>query len=302
MGGHVALGAVQLFFGLFPVLGLAAMVRDEGFSPWALATWRIVTGAVALGLLAFIRHRREARPSLADLAKLALLAVLGISLNQGLFLSGLARSTAINAGLLICLIPVFTFLVAALFRLEAFSLRRGVGVAIALLSALPLFLTRGADLAAEHASGNLLMAANGLCYAFYLVFSRPLTIKYPPLVVIAWVYVLSLPWLPLFIARGPLGPALPSAEVWAAFAYVMVFPTVLAYLLNMIALSRLPASTTAFYIFAQPFITAVAAWFILKERLQPELIPAAVGLLVGLVLVVRPGPRGKAKQPQERLA
>jgi drug/metabolite transporter (DMT)-like permease len=77
--------------------------------------------------------------------------------------------------------------------------------------------------------------------------------------------------------------------VWAAFAYVLIFPTVLAYLLNMIALSRLPASTTAFYIFVQPFITAIAAWFVLGERLEVGLIPAAAGMLIGLALVVRPG-------------
>jgi drug/metabolite transporter (DMT)-like permease len=223
------------------------------------------------------------------LLQLAGLSVLGILLNQGLFLMGLARSTAINAGLLICLIPVFTFLVAALFGLESFSARRGTGVVIALISALPLFLARGASLGEGHATGNLLLAGNSLCYAVDLVFSRPLTLRHPPLVVIAWVYLLSVPWLPLFATQGPLGPALPSPEVWAAFAYVLIFPTVLAYLLNMIALSRLPASTTAFYIFVQPFITAIAAWFVLGERLEVGLIPAAAGMLIGLALVVRPG-------------
>jgi len=298
--GHLALAAVQVFFGLFPVLGLAAMTPEEGFSPWALAVWRIVTGSAALGLLALGLHRKRALVSGPDLARLAVLALLGITLNQGLFLTGLARSTAINAGLLICLIPVFTFLVAALFRLEAFSWRRGSGVVIALLSALPLFLSRGADLAAEHATGNLLMAGNALCYAIYLVFSRPLTTKYPPLVVIAWVYVLSLPWLPLFAAQAPLGPAVPSPAVWGAFAYVVIFPTVLAYLLNMIALSRLPASTTAFYVFAQPFITALAAWWILGEELEMELVPAAAGLFLGMALVLRRERPGSAPGARSR--
>ena len=72
-----------------------------------------------------------------------------------------------------------------------------------------------------------------------------------------------------------------------------------AYLLNAFALGRVRASTTAFYIFAQPFITAVAAWWVLGERLEPELIPAALGLLVGLALVVRPGRRARPSRSRD---
>ncbi|MEZ6014072.1 MAG: DMT family transporter [Planctomycetota bacterium] len=284
--------AVQVFFGLFPVVGRVVMAPGRGLTPWALATWRIGFGALALGALALVVHRGRAWPGWRDLRALALFAVLGVVLNQGLFLAGLARSTAMNAALLICLIPVFTFTVAALARREAFSLRRGLGVVIALVAALPLLVGRGASLTREHALGNLLLVLNMVCYALYLVFSKPLLRRHPPLVVIAWVYVLSVPWLPLFAFQDPLTPVTPTPGLWWALAYVLVFPTVLAYLLNMFALSRLQASTTAFYVFAQPFVTALAAWFFLHERLDPKLLPAAGGLLLGLALVVKPGGTG----------
>lgn len=290
--GHLALGLVQVFFGLFPVVGRAAMEPGRGFSPWALATWRIGFGAASLGLLAVLVYGRRAWPGRRDLAWLALHAITGVVLNQGLFLAGLARSTAMNTALLICLIPVFTFTVAALTRREAFSQRRALGVVVALVAAMPLLLGRGASLTAEHAFGNLLLVGNMVSYAVYLVFSKRLLTRHPPLVVIAWVYALSVPWLPLFALQDPLGPAVSEPGVWWALAYVLVFPTVLAYLLNMFALSRLAASTTAFYIFAQPFVTALAAWFFLRERLDAELVPAALGLLVGLALVVKPGGTG----------
>lgn len=286
--GHLALAAVQLFFGLFPVLGRYVMAPGEGLTPWALATWRIGFGALALGATAVAVHRRAVWPGARDFALLTLFALLGIVVNQGLFLAGLARTTAMNTGLLICLIPVFTFTVAAMAGRERFSPRRAVGVVIALVAALPLVLGRGVSLAPEHALGNLMLVGNMVSYAFYLVFSKPLTQRHPPLVVIAWVYVLSLPWLPLFALQGPLLPARPSAELWWALAAVLVFPTTLAYLLNMFALSRLAASTTAFYVFAQPFVTAIAARLVLDERLAPGLLPAAIGLFVGLALVVRP--------------
>ena len=68
-----ALAAVQLCFGLFPVFGRLAMDPEAGFSPFAVATWRIGVGAVCLFLLAFsiygrraIRAARTSRPSPAS--------------------------------------------------------------------------------------------------------------------------------------------------------------------------------------------------------------------------------------------
>lgn len=288
--GLIALGAVQLCFGLFPVFGGMAMNAESGFAPFAVACWRIAVGSVVLLSLSLALFGRRAIPSRADLLPLAFFALLGIVLNQGLFLVGLQRSTPMNAGLVICLIPVFAYTVAVIGRRETFHRRRALGVLVALAGAVPLFAARGADLGAEHAFGNLLMAGNALCYAVYLVYSKPLLRRMPPLVLVTWVYVLSLPWLPLFAWGTDLVPASASPAAWWSLAYVIVFPTVLAYALNTYALARVEASTTAFFVFAQPVITALAAWILLQEVPTPALGLAAIGLFIGMALVVkRPG-------------
>lgn len=285
--GLFALGAVQLCFGLFPVFGRLAMDPETGFAPFAVACWRIGIGSVVLLALCFALFGRRTIPSRSDLLPLAFFGFLGIVLNQGLFLVGLQRSTPMNAGLVICLIPVFAYSVAVLGKRETFHSRRALGVVVALAGAVPLFLARGADLGAEHAFGNLLMAGNALCYAIYLVYSKPLLKRMPPLVLVAWVYVLSLPWLPLFAWGTDLVPSTASSGAWWSLAYVIVFPTVLAYGLNTYALARVEASTTAFFVFAQPVITALAAWIVLKEVPTPALGLAATGLFIGMALVVR---------------
>ena len=135
--GLLALALVQVCFGLFPVFGRVAM---DGFSPFAVAAWRIGIGSAVLLPLALLAHGRRALPTeRRDWATLAFFAFLGIVLNQGLFLVGLERSTPMNAGLVICLIPVFAYGVAVLGRRERFVGVRALGVAIALAGALPLF-------------------------------------------------------------------------------------------------------------------------------------------------------------------
>lgn len=293
--GLLALAAVQLCFGLFPVFGALAMDAATGFSPFAVATWRIGVGAVVLMAMAVALFGRRALPSRRDLPTLLGFAVLGIVLNQGLFLEGLQRSTPMNAGLVICLIPVFTYAVAVVLGKEALRGLRVLGVAVALGGAVPLFFSSGGDLSSEHAFGNLLMAGNALCYAVYLVLSKPLLRRMPPLVLVAWIYVLSVPFLPFFFVGESLLPEAASRGAWLSLAYVLVFPTILAYALNSYALARVEASTTAFFVFAQPIITAVAAAALLAERPTPELGLAALGLFTGMALVVkRPAPRPAA--------
>ena len=285
--GLIALAAVQLCFGFFPVFGGLAMDPATGFSPFAVATWRIGVGAVFLMALCLALFRGRAIPARADVLPLAFFAFLGIVVNQGLFLVGLQKSTPMNAGLVICLIPVFAYAVAVVGGKEKLARRRVLGVAIALAGSVPLFLSRGADLSASHAAGNLMMAGNALCYAFYLVYSKPLLTRMPALVLVAWIYVLSLPWLPLFAMGEDLAPAAATEGAWLSLAYVVVFPTIVAYALNSYALARVEASTTAFFVFAQPVITAMAAWGILRERPTPALGLAALGLFLGMALVIR---------------
>ena len=60
--GHLALVAVQLLFGVFPVFGRVAMDPERGFAPFAVAAGRIGFGAVVFGLLAVAVHGRGAWP------------------------------------------------------------------------------------------------------------------------------------------------------------------------------------------------------------------------------------------------
>ena len=285
--GHAALLVVQVLFGLFPVFGTMAFAPG-GFEPLGVASWRLLTGALVLGGLAFHVHGRAMLPARADLPRLALCGFFGIALNQGLYLTGLQRSTAANAGLIICLIPVFTFAIAALSGQERFSARRAIGMGVAFLGLLPLFFGRGASLLDEHALGNALIAANAVAYAVYLVISKPLVRRYPPLVVIGWAYLLSLPYVPFFLSAASMRPADPTqAAVWWSLAYVLAFPTVIAYLLNIFALGRVRASTTAFYIYLQPLLAIGASWWLLDERLSSQMGWASAGLFLAVFLISR---------------
>ena len=288
VAGHAALAAVQVAFGLFPVFGMLAF-RPGGFSPLSVGAWRILVGSLAIGALAAWRYGRRSVPRARDLPLLFLCAMLGVAVNQGLYLVGLSRSTPMNAGLVMSLIPVFTFVIAALVRQEAFRPVRALGVVVALGGTMPLLFEHGLRNLGTYGVGNLLMVANALSYSTFLVLSKRLTRAYPAIVITAWSYLLSLVAVPVFALGQRMVPAAaPSA--WWSLAYILVVPTVVAYVLNMFALARVRASTVAVYVYSQPIIAGLASWVAFGERPTHAMLAAAPTLFLGIWLVGRRPP------------
>lgn len=286
LAGHLALAFVQTCFGLFPIFGKLAF-EAGAFTPSSITAWRMLFGAASLLAVAFALHGRAALPKLSDLPILLLGSFLGVTANMALYLEGLSRSTATNAGLMMCLIPVYTFAIAAAAKQERFEASRAAGVLVALLGASMLYWAERPELARAHGVGNLLMALNTLSYAGYLVLTRPLFRRYPPIVLIAWVFALSVPFVPFFMRGEIMVPAAASARAWGSLAFILLFPTSIAYFLNAFALSRLRASTTAMYVYVQPLITGVAGALILGEELSRGVVVSSVLVFAGIWLVAR---------------
>jgi drug/metabolite transporter (DMT)-like permease len=292
--GLVALVVVQVCFGVFPVLVKLAQDGGNGFTTRSLASWRITVGALVLGAFAVLRHGRACLPRRSDLGRLFVCALLGIVANQLLALEGAARASAAKTGILFTLIPVFTYTVAAAVKQETLTRRRSAGIAVALVGAVLLILGRGGNpgYAPDPIGGSLMLVANCFAYAVYLVLARRLLDHLPTLVVIAWVFVLSLWVPPLLVATGDastMWPETVSGDAWIGFGGLLVFTTVLAYLLNTYALARVSASTTAVFIYLQPLISVGAAVLMLGERPGSSAAVATALLFAGIWLVVRRG-------------
>ncbi|MEO8196268.1 MAG: DMT family transporter [Thermoanaerobaculia bacterium] len=280
----IALLIVQVIFATLHVVGKVVLAEIPAL---AFAASRVLIAAPLLAVMAW-RHDRVI-PTGRDWRALAVLGLLGIFANQVLYLVGLRFTTATNAAILMPSIPVFTVAAAALLGAERLTARRVAGVALAAVGALVLLDPARIELGEKTSLGNLLVAGNCLCYAFYLVLLRPLFARLPWRTVVAGSFVtggaatllVSLPTL----ARVDW-PEVHGAT-WLALAYVGVFPTFGTYALNTWAVRRSSPSVAAAFTTLQPMFTAVLAAFFLHERFG-WLQAAGFGLIVaGLVIVSR---------------
>ena len=284
-GPHIALIAVQIMFATWPVLGKIALRTLPSLS---LVAFRVFGAAVALSAIG-AATRKVGAIARSDWGLLILCTLLGIVFNQWLFVKGLSLTTAVNATLLGTTIPVFTLLVSIILGNDTASWRRITGILVAAAGVIYLIGPEHADL--SHGAGDLLIISNSLFYGTYIAISKRLVDRYNALTVITWIFILgSLPTLPVGVMSfAKVSVRDVPAIVWLSVAYIVLVATVVCYYLNSWALTRVPPSTVAVYIYLQPLIAFVLAPLLLGETVSPRVLVAAVLVFAGVAIVTRRG-------------
>jgi len=289
---HAALVTVQVGFGGFPVAGKVVLAHVP---PLGLAAFRVLVAAPVLLLLARrVEGPQRVRPLLP---RLALLGLVGVAANQILFIVGLRLTTATHAAILMPTIPVFAAAVGALLGVERVGAARALGIGLAVGGALVMLDPTRLAGAGDVWRGDVLILANCVSYAIYLVLLRPVLRQVPPLTATAWVFVLG---GVLVVAAGApdlaqVRPGDLPQEAWWGLAYIALWPTVLNYALNTWSVGRSSPSLAATYITLQPVVAALVGAWLLGERPGVEEAAGFALIVAGLVAVSRrrlPAPGG----------
>lgn len=280
---HVALVVVQIAFAAGAVEGKLALgsasAGGAGVDPVALAMARMAGGT--LFFQAFARATGQLRPVRgADHKRIAGLAVLGVVLNQTLFLLGLRITTAFAAALLGATIPVFAAALAVVFRIERPRAQTGVGLVLAIGGVLWLTGIGSLDY------GAIAIALNCLSYALYIVLSKRVIERLGSLTVVTWLFT----WGALIMAPAGAWPLACGVVAWSTKAWLFVGffvagPTVVAYLLNAWAIGRASPTLVTVYIYLQPVFAALMQWIQLGEPIGSRALGATALILAGVAVV-----------------
>ena len=282
---HLAIIGANILFGLN--YSVAKGVMPNYLQPAGFTLLRVVAALVLFFSLNFFRMKRD-RILREDWPRVIAAGLLGVAINQLMFLTGLRYTSPIDSAIIMTLNPVLVMLIASLAIGEKITPLRVVGIVVGATGALMIIASRGAvSFSSEYFLGNLLTFGNALAYAGYLVVVKPLMVKYKPVVVMQNVFLVGL------IAVLPFGvPDLIQTNwhtippsIYAAIAFVLIGPTFLAYLFNTYGLQYVRATTVSIYIYSQPVIATLVAVVVGQDGLSTLKIVAAILVFVGVYLV-----------------
>jgi drug/metabolite transporter (DMT)-like permease len=269
---------------LFTANYIISKLGMKEFSPLAFAWLRVAGSAIVLWAIA----RGETIPR-ESRGRVALFALLGVALNQTLFLSGLAFTTVGIAAILVTSIPVFAVATAISLGRERATASRIGGIALAGAGALLVVGGEGFHGTGRSLLGAVMILANCFAYALYLVISKPDMAHLSARAVVARMFAIgSLLMLP--VAAVPLWReewAAISPRAWIALGLVILGPTVAAYLLQAWALRHADSSVVASYTYVQPVLATLLGAVFFGEQIRPVVIVAGLMIFAGVGMTSR---------------
>lgn len=269
---------------------------------WALnnSLAKIAAAAIPSVLLAGIRTILAAllilpiflwrRPAIRrqDIWKLAALGVLGVGLNQFMFVVGVARTAVTHAGLVIPTAPILILILAAVLGTEKITAQKWIGMGLAFSGILVLQLSKQSTPGAT-LFGDALVFIGILSFASYIVFGKRVTANYDGIAVNSIAYIASaLLVLPLTIsrARGFDFSTVP-ATAWGALFYMAAFSSITGYMVYYYVLTHMNPSRISQFSYFQPIMTTSLAVIILGEPVTFALLVSGVLVLAGVWVAER---------------
>lgn len=267
---------------------VADRVVDE-FTPLEL-TWLRWVGAVPILLvLAWWLEKPRWQDALREWPLHLLQAVLGM-VGYTLFLyAALDTTSPVTASVITALNPAVIALAAVIFLGERIRKLGALGILISFAGVLIVVLGRdGLATGLVFVPGDLLMVGAISVWTAYVIVSR--RVKSPPITATAIQASMSaVVLIPVVLIVGlPLLETSPSEEAWWGLAWIIVFPSALAYLFWNIAVGNLGPSRTGVFLNLLPVFTALIA-LAFGDVITIGQVVGGIVVLAGVYVTTRPG-------------
>lgn len=283
---------LPLYIGLFCLLWSFAFVAGKiGVTycpPLILLAARFsLAGILILGISA--ARRQSWSLSLRDTCVFAALGVANNGLYLGLGYTGLQTVSAGLGGLIVSANPVFTAGLAAVLLGEQLTLRKVAGLLLGILG-VAFIVWHRISVGTDSLHGVLFTLASLAAIVVGTILFKLLAPKGS-----LWIgngvqnLAGGIVLLPFAFTLADVRDIVPNAHLVAAFTFLTLGGSILAYLLWFHLLKVCGATAASAYHFLMPPLGILFAWMVLGEHVELKDMIGIVPVALGIYLVTRPG-------------
>jgi drug/metabolite transporter (DMT)-like permease len=270
---------------------IATKVALQDISPITIVWLRFLMGVVILGVAVILR-RQFTLPDRKEWGYFALLGFLGITFHQWLQSNGLQTSEAGTTAWIVATTPVFMALLGWFLLKESLGWIKNLGILLAFLGVL-VVVSKGdfgsVSVGRFGAPGDVLILISAVNWAVFSALSRrglkslPASLMMFYVMLFGWVFTsAAFVATESFVEIGNL-----TFYGWMGIGFLGIFCSGLAYIAWYDALKALTTAQTGVFLYIEPLVAVVVAFFILGEPITPASLAGGAVILFGVWLVNR---------------
>jgi drug/metabolite transporter (DMT)-like permease len=273
---------------------IAAMIwgANAPISKWTLQFISVETLAFIRFYFAFIIFYLIFKPNLKiakkDIPLMFLCGFIGISIHIPLLYIGLTLTGAINAAIIASSVPILTLFFSRFFLKEKISKKFIIGGLLGLFGVIfiilePLF----EEGLSNNLVGNLLLLGAVVSFIIYEIISKKLTKKnYHATTITTYSYLIGfisfLPFYLMDITKN--GIYFLNSQTLIGIFYILFFSSLIAIPLWQWGISKLEISRVGFFLYLDPVVAFIVAFFLLGEIVTVHMLIGALFIFIGLYI------------------
>ncbi len=272
---------------------IATKVALREVHPFTLLTLRFGIGGLLLLLFQLQKDRQFLkRFNSKDWLSIVFLALVGVSGHTLLQAYGLLYTTAIHTGWLIAIMPICIAIAARFYLKEPLTLRRFGGILLGFTGVF-LIISRGvfsfSIFGFTSAFGDFLVLISALTLTAFTVGGRGFLLRFPSLAAITPIIIFgSFFTFPFTLLKWEWSYLFQlSLAAWVSLLFLGIFCSGLAYLFWYSALEKKDSSIVGTYLYLEPLVTLLGAYFLLNEEIQWTTLVGGGMILLGVFLASR---------------
>jgi len=260
-------------------LAIRVAVREgAGWGPFWLGATRVLAAAAVLFALNAFRGARL-RTTRAEFGILAATGILLWVGGNGAVNWAEQRIDSGLAALIVGTMPIWVALMESLMDRRRPSFLLSVSLVVGFAGLVVLTFPMLEDGVKSDLIGVVAVVFAAVSWGFGSIVVNRRPLKFDPIVISGWQQLVGGVGFVLIALMVHEPAPRPTAEAWAAWIYLVVFGSLLAYTCFVYALRLLPTTVVMTYAYVNPVIAVLLGWVILSE-------PITTYTLAGMVLIV----------------